>query len=160
MTTKMPLKDKILPICIVNEVVDANGDTRSTEGDQDHHWKRKRKKSKDQSSEFVDLDTATIDSEAFSVNDPSSIMPLPELVEQLDLQDISTDTLNGIFYGVTSPSCLDTSSPPVTESLINNIEVVAAQAKSPKFLEPSLCLSSFVAPNFEPQETISTFKKF
>ncbi|PHU20459.1 hypothetical protein BC332_11610 [Capsicum chinense] len=99
------------------------------------------------------------DSEAFPVNDPSSIMPLTELAEQLDLQGISTDTLNDIFDGVTSPSFLDTSSPPVTEALINNIEVVAAQAKSPKVHEPSLCLSSFVAPNFEPQETISPFKK-
>lgn len=30
MPTKMPLEDKILPICIVNEVVDANDDTSST----------------------------------------------------------------------------------------------------------------------------------
>ncbi|KAM3237712.1 hypothetical protein P3L10_012742 [Capsicum annuum] len=155
----MPLEYKVPPICIVNKVVDANGDTSSMEGDQDQHWKRKRKKAKDQSSEFVDLDIATIDSEAFPVNDPSSIMSLTELAEQLDLQGISTDTLNDIFDGVTSPSFLDTSSPPVTEALINNIEVVAAKAKSAKVHEPSLCLSSFVAPNFEPQETISPFKK-
>lgn len=36
---------------------------------------------------------------------------------------------------------------------------MATQAKSPKVHEPSLCLSSFVAPNFEPQEMISIFKK-
>ncbi|KAM3248408.1 hypothetical protein P3L10_010177 [Capsicum annuum] len=150
MPTKMPLEDKILPICIVNEVVDDNGDTSSTEGDQDKHWKRKRKKAKDQSSKFVDLDIFTIDSEAFPVNDPRSTMPLPKLAEQMDIQGISTDMLNGIFNSVTSPSCLNTSSPPVIEALINNIEVVAAQAKLSKVYEPSLCLSSFVAPNFEP----------
>ncbi|PHT58326.1 hypothetical protein CQW23_00689 [Capsicum baccatum] len=121
--------------------------------------KHKRKKAKDQSSEFVDLDNATIDSEAFSVNDPNSTMPLTELAEQLNLQGIFTDTLNGIFYGVTSPSYLDTSSLPIIEALTNNMEVMAAQAKSPKVYAPSLCLSSFVAPNFEPQEMISTFKK-
>ncbi|KAF3667115.1 putative histone H2B.1-like [Capsicum annuum] len=82
MPTKTPLEYKIPPICIVNEVVDANGDTNSMEEDQDQHLKRKRKKAKDQSSEFVDLDIATINSEAFFINDPSSIMPLPELTEQ------------------------------------------------------------------------------
>ncbi|PHT89744.1 hypothetical protein T459_04857 [Capsicum annuum] len=75
MPTKTPLEDKIPHIHIVNEVVDANGDTSLTEGDQDQYWKHKRKKTKEQSSEFVNLDIATIDNEAFSVNDPSSIMP-------------------------------------------------------------------------------------
>ncbi|KAM3231998.1 hypothetical protein P3L10_017357 [Capsicum annuum] len=106
MPTKTPLDDKIPPIRIVNEVVDANDDISSTEGDQDQHWKRKRKKAKDQSSELVDLDDATIDSETCSINDPSSTMPLTELAEQLNLQGISTDTLNGIFDGVLSPSYL------------------------------------------------------
>ncbi|KAM3250603.1 hypothetical protein P3L10_004673 [Capsicum annuum] len=129
------------------------------EGDQDQHWKCKRKKAKYQSSKFVDLGNATIDSEAFSVNDPSSTMPLTELAEQLNLQGISTVMLNDIFYGIASPSYLDTSSLPGTEDLTNNMEVVAAQPKSPKVHAPLLCLSSFLAPNFEPQKTISTFKK-
>ncbi|PHU20190.1 hypothetical protein BC332_11341 [Capsicum chinense] len=88
MPTKTPLKDKILPIRIVNKVVDTNSETSSTEGDQDQHWKCKRKKAKYQSSEFIDLDISTIDSEAFSVNDPSSIMPLPELAEQDDFSKL------------------------------------------------------------------------
>ncbi|PHT37941.1 hypothetical protein CQW23_21514 [Capsicum baccatum] len=81
--TKTPLQDKIPPIYIVNEVVDANGDTSSTKQDQEQHWKRKRKKAKDQSSEFVDLDIATTDSETFPVNEPSSIMPFTKLAEQV-----------------------------------------------------------------------------
>ncbi|PHT55431.1 hypothetical protein CQW23_03917 [Capsicum baccatum] len=48
----------------------------------EQYWKRKRKKAKEQSSEFVNLDIATIDNKTFSVNEPSSIMPLTELAEQ------------------------------------------------------------------------------
>ncbi|KAF3620020.1 hypothetical protein FXO38_32603 [Capsicum annuum] len=64
---------------------------------------------------------------------------------------------SSLIKSKTSPLCSKLS--PSREALRNNMEVVDAQAKSPKVHAPSLCLSSFVAPNFEPQEMISTFKK-
>ncbi|MCE0481964.1 hypothetical protein HAX54_040190 [Datura stramonium] len=107
--------DTLIPLS-VDEVVDGSGATSSTEGDadQDHHWKRKKKKVKDQNSKFADLDTVTIDSETFFVGDSRSTMPLLELADQLGFEGASTDMFNGIFYedGATSPSFLEISSPP------------------------------------------------
>ncbi|MCD7454645.1 hypothetical protein HAX54_025538 [Datura stramonium] len=84
-STEVLYKDETPIPFSVDEVVDGNGATSSTE-----------------------------DNETFFVGDPSSTMPLPELTEQLGSEGTSTDMFNGIFDedAATSSSYLEISSPP------------------------------------------------
>ncbi|MCD7465356.1 hypothetical protein HAX54_001159 [Datura stramonium] len=160
MSTEVLCKNETLLLPSIDEVVDGSKATSSTNGDvdQDQHLKCKNKKVKDQSSEITDLDT--IDNEIFFIGDPSSTMPLLELVEQLGFEGASIDMFNRIFDkdGAKSPSCLEISSPPPPAALINEAKITISHVKSSKSFVPPSCLSPLVVSKFKLQETISSLR--
>ncbi|MCD7455309.1 hypothetical protein HAX54_027849 [Datura stramonium] len=80
---------------------------------------------------------------------------------KLGFEGASINMFNGIFDedGATSPSCLEIYSPPSHPvALVNEAKVAVAHVKSSKASVPLSCLLPLAASNFEPQDTIYSFK--